>query len=109
MTPHTILDEIAIKPYAVLKALRLEMKYSIGEMALLLGIPKATYQGYETGRRPMPVDLIDRVKVWRQKDLDFMAGIGESIDAWLKEDGFENGIPSGPIESEENSCDPDNL
>jgi predicted transcriptional regulator len=67
------------KLYAELKTLRLDMKYSIGEMAQLLNIPKATYQGYETGRRTMPTGFINRVREWQQLDMEFMAGIAERV------------------------------
>jgi transcriptional regulator with XRE-family HTH domain len=82
------------KPYAELKALRLEMKFSIGEMAAVMNVPKGTYQGYETGRRSMPAGFINRVREWQQQDLDFMAGLPARIDAQLALDGFGFGIPS---------------
>lgn len=77
-----------------LKALRLEMGYSIGEMAQLLGIHKATYQGYETGRRQAPKGLIGRVREWQRRDREFMAGMTGRIDARLEVEGFGAGIPS---------------
>ena len=82
------------KPYAELKALRLEMKFSIGEMAAVMNVPKGTYQGYETGRRPMPAGFINRVWDWQQQDLEFMAGLPARIDAQLALDGLGFGIPS---------------
>jgi transcriptional regulator with XRE-family HTH domain len=82
------------KPYAELKSLRLEMKFSIGEMAGVLNVPKATYQGYETGRRSMPAGFINRVREWQQQDLEFMAGLPARIDAQLALEGFGFGIPS---------------
>lgn len=82
------------KPYAELKALRLEMKFSIGEMAGILNVPKATYQGYETGRRSMPAGFINRVRDWQQQDLEFMAGLSTRVDERLQREGFGNGIPS---------------
>ena len=80
--------------YAVLKALRLEMKFSIGEMAGILNVPKATYQGYETGRRSMPAGFINRIRDWQQADLEFMAGMTGRIDAHLTNEGFGLGTPS---------------
>lgn len=82
------------KPYAELRALRLEMKFSIGEMAAILNVPKGTYHGYETGRRPMPDGFINRVRDWQQQDLEFMAGLPARVDAQLAVDGFDSGIPS---------------
>jgi DNA-binding XRE family transcriptional regulator len=77
-----------------LRALRVEMGYSMGEMAQLLSIPKATYQGYETGRRPMPAGFINRIRDWQQIDMEFMAGMNKRIDEHLALDGFDRGIPS---------------
>lgn len=82
------------EPYAELKALRLELKFSIGEMAAIMRVPKGTYQGYETGRRPMPAGFINRVREWQQQDLEFMAGIPARVDAQLVLEGFGCGIPS---------------
>lgn len=82
------------KPYAELKALRLKMKFSIGEMAGILNVPKATYQGYETGRRSMPTGFINRVRDWQQQDLEFMAGLSARVDTRLVLEGFGCGIPS---------------
>lgn len=83
-----------MESYAELKALRLEMKLSIAEMAGVMGIKKATYQGYETGRRPMPGGFINRVREWRQLDMEFMAGIAARVDERLIKEGFGRGIPS---------------
>jgi predicted transcriptional regulator len=70
-----------------LKALRLEMGYSIGDMAQLLNVHRGTYQGYETGRRAMPAGFINRVRDWQQIDLDFMAGMDQRIEQQLLIDG----------------------
>ncbi len=80
--------------YAELKALRQEMDYSIGEMAALLGISKATYQGYETApgkaaHRRMPAGFINRVREWQQIEFDFFAGMDDRIRERMKEPGFE--------------------
>lgn len=80
--------------YAELKSLRLEMGYSIGSMAALLSVPKATYQGYETGRRAMPAGFLNRVREWQQLDFEFFAGMAERIERQLQLDGFGQGIPS---------------
>lgn len=83
-----------MESYAQLRALRLEMRLSMGEMAAILNVPKATYQGYETGRRPLPAGFINRVREWQQQDLEFMAGIAERVDARLLAEGYGAGIPS---------------
>lgn len=80
--------------YAGLKALRIEMGYSMRDMAALLAVPKATYQGYENGSRRLPAGFINRVREWQQLDLAFFAGMSERIDEQLLKDGFGVGIPS---------------
>lgn len=90
---HTILINKNKTVCGELRALRLEMGYSLGEMAQLLNIHKATYQGYEAGRRAMPAGFINRVREWQQLDLEFMAGIAERVDTQLAADGFGDGIP----------------
>lgn len=80
--------------YAELRALRVEIGFSIAEMAELQGLKKATYQGYETGRRKMPAGFINSIRDWQQQDLVFMSGVGERVDAQLVLDGFGGGIPS---------------
>ena len=81
--------------YAELKILRMEFGFSFAEMAGVMGLNKATYQGYETNRRPMPVGFVGLVREWRRKDLELTEGIGERVDAQLRLDGFVAGIPSG--------------
>lgn len=80
--------------YTELRRLRLEMGYSMRDMALLLKIPKATYQKYEDGSRRMPAGFINRVREWQQLDLEFFAGMTERIEEQLLKDGFGVGIPS---------------
>jgi predicted transcriptional regulator len=92
-----------VEAYAELKALRLEMEFSLGEMAALLHIPKGTYQGYETGRRAMPAGFINRIREWQQQDLEFMAGIAARVDERLRVEGFGGGFPSAIIREVE--CD----
>lgn len=86
--------------YAQLKELRLEMKFSMGEMAAILNVPKGTYQGYETGRRPVPAGFINRIREWQQQDLVFMAGIASRVDVRLQVEGFGGGIPSEIVREE---------
>jgi transcriptional regulator with XRE-family HTH domain len=83
--------------YAELRLLRIELRLSMGEMAAILAVPKGTYQGYETGRRPLPAGFINRVREWQQQDLEFMAGIGERVDERLQVEGFGGGIPSAIV------------
>lgn len=83
-----------MKLYAELKALRLEMRFSIAEMAGIMNVQKSTYQGYESGRRKMPAGFINRVRDWQQQDFEFMAGIAARVDQCLISEGFDAGIPS---------------
>lgn len=77
--------------HAELRSLRVELGYSQRELARLLDIPYATYQGYETGRRQMPAGFINRVREWQQIDLEFMAGLAARVDERVRRefpDGF---------------------
>lgn len=69
-----------------IRKLRLEMGYSIAEMAESLGFGKATFQGYDNGTRAAPEGLLDRMKAIQQANAAFMAGIAERVDERLKED-----------------------
>ena len=71
------------------RQLRLEMGYSIGEMALCLGLSKATFQVYDNGRTPPPEGLLDNMLHQRAKDAAFMAGIPARVDERLKAEGIE--------------------
>lgn len=90
-----------MKSYAGLKDERLAMRFSMAEMAGILRIPKATYQGYETGRRAMPPEIIERLREWRKQDRIFMAGLPARVDAHLQMEGFGSGIPSDIVQEQE--------
>jgi len=80
--------EKTLKPYAQLKAVREGLRFSIGEMAAILGLPKSTYQGYEENRRSIPDDLINKAIAWCVNDREFMSGMSARIDARLSAAGF---------------------
>ena len=88
----------AIEPYAELRATRLAMGYSMGELAQQMKIHKATLQGYEEGRRKIPDGFIERVKEQQQLDREFMAGIPQRVDEHLMLEGYASGIPSEDVE-----------
>lgn len=79
--------------YAELQALRLELKFSIAEMAELKGLKKSTYQGYESGRRSMPEGFVNSIREWRRRDLEFMAGLPARVDERILLDGSGCGFP----------------
>jgi transcriptional regulator with XRE-family HTH domain len=72
---------------AELKALRLELGYSIREMAALMDVPHSTYQCYESGSRQMPAGFIDRAREWRRIDMDYWAGLPQRVDERIAHDG----------------------
>ena len=54
-----------------LKAIREEMKFSYAEMADMVGLKRATYQGYETGRRATPPHVIAEAEAALQRHKDW--------------------------------------
>lgn len=69
--------------------------YSIGDMALILGIPKSTYQCYEDGRRAPPPSLQATMEQVEQNDKEFFARYlpGGEYDQQLKRE-YPEGIAS---------------
>jgi hypothetical protein len=53
-------------------------------MADELKLGKATYQGYDTGDRPTPADVLARAQEARVRVDAFMGGLGDRIIANLK-------------------------
>jgi transcriptional regulator with XRE-family HTH domain len=64
-----------------IKQIRLSMGYSIREMARDLGIHPATYQRYDEGTAQTPLEILLSAELSREKDLNFMAGIFQRVDA----------------------------
>jgi transcriptional regulator with XRE-family HTH domain len=66
--------EIAVQNgKTVCRELRLKMGYSIGDMAQILGISKATYQGYDQGTRTPPQEVIKAMDGALERDRNFFA------------------------------------
>jgi transcriptional regulator with XRE-family HTH domain len=63
-----------------LRKIRLEMGFSMRDMACELGLATPTYQGYEEGRRKVPQEVIDRAMHSLQKVREFMATAPARID-----------------------------
>ncbi len=55
----------------VCRKLRLKMGYSLQDMADILGIKKATLQGYDEGRRACPVEIISQMQSAYERELKF--------------------------------------
>ena len=64
--------EIKKTEQTVCRRIRLEMGYSIGEFAELLGISKGTYQGYDMGTRKVPEHIEIATLEALEKDRAFM-------------------------------------
>ncbi|MDA8428913.1 MAG: hypothetical protein M0T70_06620 [Geobacteraceae bacterium] len=83
------------------KRLRQEMKFGVCDMYRTLGLPRRTYQDYESGRRGIPQDVAAQIREAHRRDREFMAGLPARIDAALKRE-FPGGIiPSFQDEKEE--------
>lgn len=66
-----------------LKSIREQMGFSIGTMAEDLGLHKATYQGYETGRRECPAHVLQSARDSLERDMAFWSSIPQSVDSHL--------------------------
>lgn len=76
-----------------IRAIRLELGFSIGEMAESLGLQKATYQGYDNGTRKTPDGIYQQAVALQKSVNDFMAEAPQRIDARLNQE-FPHGIMS---------------
>lgn len=68
---------------SVLYALRMQMGFSMRDMAAELELHPATYQCYEGGTRKVPRQVVDKALVSARKVAEFMAGIPSRVDANL--------------------------
>lgn len=64
-----------------LKRLRLEMKFAPRDMCDILPLNRRTYQDYEAGKRGIPAGLAARIRELHQRDREFIAGIGDRVEA----------------------------
>lgn len=69
--------------HSTLKQIREEMGFSYGTMATVLGLKKATYQGYEIGRRAVPKQIINEAEAALLRNREFWRGLPDRIDAAL--------------------------
>jgi len=67
-----------------LKQIRLSMHYSIAEFAELLGYPKATYQCYENGTRPLPEGILKKAQDAQKRDVKFFKELPKRLDKELE-------------------------
>ena len=66
-----------------LKAIREELRFSIGVFSTILGLKKATYQCYENGSRAVPKQVMISAQEQLQRTRDYWAGMDARIDARL--------------------------
>jgi transcriptional regulator with XRE-family HTH domain len=71
-------------PAKELKAIRKEVKLSMQNFAAILKTKKATYQGYESGRRPAPTGIIDEARAQLQRTRKYWAEMDKRMDEELK-------------------------
>jgi len=67
-----------------LKKIREEVGLSIGDMATVIGLKKATYQCYENKTRNYPANVMQRAEAQLQRTREFWAGMDQRIDSRLK-------------------------
>ena len=83
------------------KRLRREMGCAPCDMYRLLGLPRRTYQDYESGRRGIPQGIAAQIREAHRRDREFMDSLPARIETWILRD-FPNGvIPSANDEKEE--------
>jgi len=73
-----------------IKKIRLQMKYSIGEFAKLLGILKPTYQGYDSGNSRTPEKLLREAQDAQKRDSRFFKELPLRVDEALGPNGCPN-------------------
>ena len=66
-----------------LREIRAEMGFSIGTMAEDLGLKKATYQGYETGRRAVPRQVMIAAEKSLENNREYYRTRDDRIDAMI--------------------------
>lgn len=75
-----------------LKRMRREMKFDPRDMRAILvpvghdPMSKRTYEDYEADRRGIPAELATRIRELHKQDQEFMATIGDRIDAAEREE-----------------------
>lgn len=78
--------------HSTLKSIREEMGFSFGTMATVLGLNKATYQGYEIGRRAVPKQIMNEAEAALIRNREFWSGLPDRIDAALNGQPVPNDI-----------------
>jgi transcriptional regulator with XRE-family HTH domain len=63
-----------------LQRIREHLKYTFQDMADELKLNRATYQGYETGRRAAPVNIVSAARQAQKRVDAFMSGISLRVD-----------------------------
>lgn len=62
-----------------LKQIRQEIGLSIGDMATVLGLKKATLQCYENGSRGYPEEIMMKAREQLQRTRDYWAGMDDRL------------------------------
>ena len=86
---------------AMLRWIRLQMKFAPRDMYGTLGLPRRTYQDYESGERGIPAKLAAQIRQVFKRDREFMAGLPNRVDANLKRQFPGGMIPSNQAGKEE--------
>lgn len=73
-----------------MREIRLRLKLSVAEFAELLGLEKSTYQGYETGRRKTPPDVLRTAREAEKINNKFFKEMPKRIDKALAGKGVPN-------------------
>lgn len=62
-----------------------QIKFEPQDMCDSLELRRRTYQNYKADKRSIPAELATRIRELYKRDREFMAGIGDRVDAAAKE------------------------
>ena len=74
-----------------MQAIRLDMRFSLRDLAAVTGIPYRTLQDYEGGQRPIPTRVAELLKAEQIKCRQIRAAVFAAIDEDLSR-SYPNGI-----------------
>lgn len=84
-----------------LRQIRTEVRFAPRDMRRVLGLPRRTYQDYESGRRGIPRAVADSAREVLRRNREFMARLPALITAAVERDFPGGVIPAHTVERED--------
>ncbi len=78
-----------------MKAIRLDMRFGLRDLAAVMKIPYRTLQNYEGGQRAIPQAFADLLRAEQIKERQIKAELTAAMEARLDRE-YPNGIKSAP-------------